>query len=81
MVGIEPALKHAVQFMEHPRVLVMATARQSGKKNFNSLWHGMKRMLEIYPLACPGIVEFVEAWRIKQCRIEGIFIQAVETIL
>lgn len=25
VVGIEPALKPAVQFMEHPRVLVMAT--------------------------------------------------------
>lgn len=45
VVGIEPALKPAVQFMEHPRVLVMATPmEQSGKKNFNGLWHGMKRM-------------------------------------
>ena len=60
VVGIEPALKPAVQFMEHPRVLVMATPMTIREEKFHRLMARYENDAEIYPLACPGIVEFVE---------------------
>ena len=45
IVGIEPAVKPAMLFMENPRVLVMDRYRHLG---------------EIIPLPCPGLMNFVE---------------------
>lgn len=44
VVGIEPALKPAVQFMEHPRVLVMATPMTIREEKFQRLMARYERM-------------------------------------
>lgn len=61
IVGIEPALKPAALQKEHPRVLVMATPMTVQQEKFRQLMARYEDKAEIYPLACPGLVEFIEA--------------------
>ena len=61
IVGIEPALKPAVSFMEHPKVLVMATPMTIHEEKFKTLLNKYGEEAEVYPLACPGLMEYVEA--------------------
>ena len=71
VVGIEPALKPAVQFMEHPRVLVMATPMTIREEKFHRLMARYEKDAEIYPLACPGIVEFVERGELNSAGLKA----------
>ena len=71
VVGIEPALKPAVQFMEHPRVLVMATPMTIREEKFQRLMARYEKDAEIYPLACPGIVEFVERGELNSAELKA----------
>lgn len=71
VVGIEPALKPAVQFMEHPRVLVMATPMTIREEKFQRLMARYEKDAEIYPLACPGIVEFVERGELNSADLKA----------
>lgn len=73
VVGIEPALKPAVLSCENPNVLVMATPMTIREKKFLGLMERYQDKAKIYPLACPGIVEFVE-----RGELEG---EALETLL
>jgi glutamate racemase len=61
IVGIEPALKPAVSFMDHPKVLVMATPMTISQEKFQTLMNKYGEEAEVYPLACPGLMEYVEA--------------------
>lgn len=61
IVGIEPALKPAALQKEHPRVLVMATPMTVQQEKFRQLMARYEDKAEIYPLACPGLMEFIEA--------------------
>lgn len=60
IIGIEPALKPAVLSAACPRVLVMATPMTIREEKFRHLMEQYQGQAQIYPLACPGIVEFVE---------------------
>ncbi|MQN01872.1 MAG: glutamate racemase [Lachnospiraceae bacterium] len=61
VVGIEPALKPAVSFMHHPKVLVMATPMTIRENKFQNLLNKYGEEAEVFPLACPGLMEYVEA--------------------
>ena len=60
VIGIEPALKPAVLFREHPTVLVMATPMTLREEKFQRLMQRFEAEAEIVPLPCPGLMEFVE---------------------
>ncbi len=60
IVGIEPAVKPAVSFMEHPKVLVMATPMTIREEKFQKLMARYESQGEIIPFACPGLMNFVE---------------------
>lgn len=60
IVGIEPAVKPAALQKEHARVLVMATPMTVGQEKFHMLMERYQDRATIYPLACPGLMEFVE---------------------
>jgi glutamate racemase len=60
IVGIEPAVKPAVSFMEHPRVLVLATPMTIREEKFKRLMARYEDLGEILPLPCPGLMNFVE---------------------
>jgi glutamate racemase len=61
MVGIEPALKPAVEANPGGRVLVMATPMTIREQKFNHLLSRFEDRATIYPLPCPGLMDYVEA--------------------
>lgn len=61
LVGIEPALKPAVLYKKHPKVLVMATPMTIREEKFHLLLARYEDQAEIYPLPCPGLMEYVES--------------------
>ncbi len=61
IVGIEPALKPAALQKNHPHVLVMATPMTVTQGKFLALMDRFKDQATIDPLACPGLMEFIEA--------------------
>lgn len=69
IVGIEPALKPAALQKEHPRVLVMATPMTVQQEKFRQLMARYEDKAEIYPLACPGLMEFIEAGDLESERL------------
>ncbi len=60
LVGVEPAIKPAVLACERPRVLVMATPVTLKEEKFKRLESLYDTQAAIYPLPCPGLMEFVE---------------------
>lgn len=60
IVGIEPAVKPAVSFMENPRVLVMATPMTIREEKLKKLIATYENQGEIIALPCPGLMNFVE---------------------
>lgn len=60
IVGIEPAVKPAATYKEHPRVLVMATPMTIREEKLKRLIARYSDCGEIIPLPCPGLMDFVE---------------------
>lgn len=61
IVGIEPALKPAVNAMPNPKVVVMATPLTLKEKKFAALCAHYSKEANIVSLPCPKLVEFVES--------------------
>ena len=81
IVGIEPALKPAALQKEHPRVLVMATPMTVGQEKFRQLMTRYEDKAEIYPLPCPGLMEFVEAGDLESEKLQEFLRQLLEPYL
>ncbi|MBO7710923.1 MAG: glutamate racemase [Lachnospiraceae bacterium] len=60
VIGIEPAVRPAVHIGSSPNVLVMATPSTVKGEKFSHLAHELEGEAKIYPLGCPGLMEFVE---------------------
>ena len=65
VVGIEPALKPAVESEKNSRVLVMATPLTLSEKKFAKLLKSYESEAEIITLGCPGLMELIEAGEIS----------------
>lgn len=61
IVGIEPALKLAVERHIGGRVAVMGTSVTIREQKFHDLAERFQTESDIIPLACPGLVELIEA--------------------
>ena len=70
IVGIEPAIKPAVEAFPGGKVLVLATPMTVALPKFNGLYEKYKEQAEIIPLAAPGLMEFVESGEISGEKIE-----------
>lgn len=60
VVGIEPALKPAVNCCDNPCVLVMATPLTLSETKFQKLCESFSDRGEIISLPCPGLMELIE---------------------
>lgn len=60
IVGIEPALKPAVDYFPTGRILVMATDATLREEKFAALMAKFEGECSILKCPCPGLVEFVE---------------------
>ena len=61
ILGLEPAVKPAAQGTRVGRVGVMATAGTLASERFKRLVDTFARGVDVYAVACPGLVELVEA--------------------
>lgn len=72
IVGLEPAVKPAVQASRNGRVGVMATAATLRSDRFHRLIDTFARDVEVVAQACPGLVEVVEAGDTGSPRAEAL---------
>lgn len=61
IVGIEPALKPAVELNRDGAIVIMATPMTLREKKFGNLMNKYNRGKEIIPMPCAGLVEFIES--------------------
>lgn len=71
IIGIEPALKPAVLYKKNSTVVVMATKMTLSEPKFLRLMEQYQSCARIIPLACSGIVEFVENGDFCSDRLKG----------
>ncbi len=71
LVGIEPAVKPAVEHFPRGKILVMATPMTVRGAKLGHLIHEFGGRAEIITLACPGLMDFVEAGNINSPEIRG----------
>ncbi|WP_195988447.1 glutamate racemase [Clostridium sp. D53t1_180928_C8] len=60
LVGIEPAIKPAVELNRNGKILIMATPMTIKQEKFNLLLNKYKEKAEIIPIPCAGLMEFIE---------------------
>ena len=60
LVGIEPAIKPAVELNRSGKILIMATPMTIKQQKFNLLLNKYKEKAEIVPIPCAGLMEFIE---------------------
>ena len=70
LVGIEPAVKPAVELKENGNILIMATPMTIKEAKFNRLMDRYKDRANIIPVPCPGLVEFIESGKFEGTEIE-----------
>ena len=69
VVGMEPAVKPAVELGKHGKILVMATPITLQMEKFHHLVERFHDREEIIPLPCPGLVELIEEGELEGARI------------
>jgi len=79
LVGIEPALKPAVELKNDGDILIMATAMTLKEEKFKRLMDKYKDRASIIPVPCPGLVEFIEAGEYKGEALEEYLLEKINT--
>ncbi|NOW13972.1 glutamate racemase [Clostridium acetobutylicum] len=60
VIGIEPALKPAVELKRRGKIIIMATPMTLSEVKFKNLMEKYEKDSEIVKLPCPGLVELIE---------------------
>ncbi len=79
LVGIEPALKPAVELNNEGDILIMATAMTLKEEKFKRLMERYKERASIIAVPCPGLVEFIEEGKFQGEEIEGYLLNKINT--
>ncbi len=84
IIGLEPAIKPAALFMEHPRVLVLATPLTLKAEKFNVLMEKLQDNAEFYKLPAPELVRYIESGNFDSpeeiAYLEGILAPYVDKV-
>ncbi|WP_291650249.1 glutamate racemase [Clostridium sp.] len=79
LVGIEPALKPAVELNKDGNILIMATSMTLKEEKFNRLMNRYKDRASIIPVPCPGLVEFIESGKLDGEDVEEYLSEKINT--
>jgi glutamate racemase len=71
IIGIEPALKPAVEASKGKSIIIMATPMTLSEKKFSNLMQQHNREVNIIPLPCAGLVELIENGIVEGDEIES----------
>lgn len=70
IIGVEPAIKPAALFMNHPRVLILATPMTLQLEKFKNLAENLSDKATFKTLPCPGLVELIETGKARAPQTE-----------
>jgi glutamate racemase len=79
LVGIEPALKPAVELNNEGNILIMATAMTLKEEKFNRLMNKYSDRSSIVPVPCPGLMEFIEEGKLEGEEVEEYLFNKINT--
>ncbi|NPV27939.1 MAG: glutamate racemase [Firmicutes bacterium] len=80
VIGMEPAVKPAVEQGRQGTILVMATPNTLKLDKFNNLLHRFDEGQNIIPLPCPGLADLIEKGNLQGKIIENYLSQLFSTI-
>ena len=60
VIGVEPAIKPAVNISQHKKVAILVTKATAENQRFLALVEQYKHNTEVYIQPCPGLVELIE---------------------
>lgn len=80
IIGIEPALKPAVELNRKGKVVIMATPMTLAEKKFHGLMEKYKEDADIVPLPCPGLVEYIEKGIVEGERVNSFLREKFSTL-
>lgn len=61
IIGIEPALKPAIELKREGSIIVMATPVTLREEKFNKLMKNYEKSADMQPMPCPGLAEIIES--------------------
>lgn len=70
LVGIEPAVKPAVELNRQGNILIMATPMTLRETKFNNLLKKYREVANVIPVPCAGLMEFIEAGILNGTELE-----------
>ncbi len=80
VVGMEPALKPAVEKGRDGSIVVMATPTTLREEKFRRLMEKYRTKADIIPLPCPGLVELIEDGKLEGEEITGLLKKLVSCL-
>ncbi len=80
VIGIEPALKPAVELRRKGQIVVMATPMTLAERKFNNLMNRYKNQVQMYPMPCPGLVELIEQGMVEGENVEKYLRDKIEPL-
>lgn len=78
LVGIEPAIKPAVELGKKGKILMMATPMTVKQDKFKYLLNRYKDKAEIVPIPCEGLMEFVENGNFEGAELESYLVEKLK---
>ena len=81
IVGTEPAIKPAVERHPGGRILMLATAMTVQEEKFQHLKAQYDEQAQIIPIACSGLMEYVEQVILRGAEVEGYLLDKLEPYL
>jgi len=81
IIGIEPALKPAVELNKQGKLIIMATPMTLAENKFHSLMKTYEKEIEIVPLPCAGLVELIEGGILEGQQVEEYLKNKLEPYL
>ena len=81
IVGTEPAIKPAVERHPGGRILMLATAMTVHEEKFQHLKAQYDDQAQIIPIACSGLMEYVEQGILRGAEVEGYLLDKLEPYL
>ncbi|KGN01751.1 glutamate racemase [Clostridium botulinum] len=80
IIGIEPALKPAVELSKDGKIVIMATNMTLAEKKFNKLMSKYKGEYDIVSLPCPGLVEYIEKGIVEGKKLNEFLIEKLSIL-
>ncbi|KEI12844.1 glutamate racemase [Clostridium novyi B str. ATCC 27606] len=80
IIGIEPALKPAVELSGEGKIVIMATNMTLAEKKFNKLMSKYKDKCDIVSLPCTGLVEYIEKGIVEGEKLKEFLVEKLSIL-